>query len=87
MGTDAGVCRHGDNVDEIDLMVQAGMDPAAALAAATTSAADLLGMAGEVGIISVGARADLTVIDGDILDTAGLGKRVTQVWQRGTRIR
>ncbi len=87
MGTDAGVCRHGDNLGEIDLMVQNGMDPAAALAAATTSAADLLGMAGEVGAIAIGARADLTVVDGDILDTTGLGKRVTQVWQRGTRVR
>jgi imidazolonepropionase-like amidohydrolase len=64
MGTDAGTPFnfHGDNAREVELYVRYGMEPADALATATTNAAELLGKKGEVGTISEGAHADLLVL-------------------------
>ncbi len=69
MGTDAGTPfnRHGDNAEEIALMVECGMAPADALVAATRSAAELLDLLDETGTIEPGKRADLVVVDGDPL--------------------
>ncbi|MET7337381.1 amidohydrolase family protein [Nonomuraea sp. NPDC005650] len=41
--------------------------PIDVLRAATTGAAELVGMAGEAGTLAVGAHADLLVLDGDPL--------------------
>jgi imidazolonepropionase-like amidohydrolase len=41
------------------------------LRSATTTAADLLGLPGEIGVVAPGAHADLLLIDGDPL--AGIG--------------
>src|SRR5215468_3402205 len=51
MGTDSGVGAHGNNLDELRLMVECGMTPAAALHATTKSAAELCGVADELGTI------------------------------------
>ncbi|MGH2496711.1 MAG: amidohydrolase family protein [Ktedonobacteraceae bacterium] len=69
MGTDAGVpfVRHGDNAIELPLMVDAGLTPMQAIIASTSSAARALGLAGEIGAIEVGKRADLLILDGDPL--------------------
>jgi len=64
MGTDTGVTPHGDNLEELSLMASGGMDRRDVLVAATESAADLLGVGGEVGSITPGKRADLTVTIG-----------------------
>lgn len=66
-GTDAGVSKHGRNADEFALMVQHGMTPMQALEAATVNAADLLGLADEIGSLEPGKRADIIAIDGDPL--------------------
>ncbi len=66
-GTDAGVSLHGRNADEFELMVQHGMTPMGAIQAATVNAADLLGLAEEVGTLEPGRRADLIAVDGDPL--------------------
>jgi imidazolonepropionase-like amidohydrolase len=58
-GTDAGVFPHGENARELVYMVEAGMTPADAIAAATTGSAQLLGIDREVGTLEVGKRADL----------------------------
>jgi imidazolonepropionase-like amidohydrolase len=58
-GTDAGVYPHGENAREFQYMVEAGMTPMAAIEAATTSAAEILGISKEVGTLEVGKRADL----------------------------
>ena len=55
-GTDAGVSLHGRNADEFLLMVANGMTPMSAIQAATVNAADLLGLASEVGTIEAGTR-------------------------------
>ncbi|MBS1526616.1 MAG: amidohydrolase family protein [Bacteroidetes bacterium] len=66
-GTDAGVYPHGKNALEFQYMVEAGMPPMEAIKAATTSAADLLGMSNEIGSISKGKSADIVAVAGDPL--------------------
>jgi imidazolonepropionase-like amidohydrolase len=73
-GSDAGVFAHGDNAREIELMVEFGMTPAQALAAATRVAAQVLG-ADDLGTVRPGARCGLLVLGGDPLtDVANLRK-------------
>jgi imidazolonepropionase-like amidohydrolase len=83
MGTDSGVTPHGQNLDELPLMVQAGMTPAQALHAATLSAAELVGLERELGSLEPGKRADLVVVDGNPLEVASLAARVRRVYQDG----
>ncbi|MYW95827.1 amidohydrolase family protein [Amycolatopsis rubida] len=85
MGTDSGVGPHGTNLEELDLMRTAGMSPAAVLAAATSSAAQLLGKDGELGRLAPGHCADLVVVSGDIYDFPALAGNVREVWQDGAR--
>src|ERR1700761_4058953 len=66
-GTDAGVYAHGKNAMEFQYMVEAGMPPMEAIKAATTSAADLLGISNKTGSISKGKWADIIAVDGDPL--------------------
>ena len=87
MGTDSGVGPHGRNLEELALMAAAGMKPAAVLAATTSSAAQLLGLADSTGTIAPGKRADLVVVDGDPYDFTGLKDRVRAVFQGGRRVR
>jgi imidazolonepropionase-like amidohydrolase len=83
MGTDSGVTPHGRNLRELALMVEGGMSPAAVLVATTQSAAELLGLADELGTIAPGKRADLVVVDGDPLDFEGFSNRIVAVYQDG----
>jgi imidazolonepropionase-like amidohydrolase len=66
MGTDAGTPfnRHGDNAKELEYMVDFGIGPLDAMRFATSSAADLVGLADE-GRIREGASADLLLVDGN----------------------
>lgn len=82
-GTDAGVSKHGRNADEFELMVKHGMPAAAAIKAATLNAADLLGIATEVGSIEPGKRADLIAVAGDPLGDVTVLKRVAFVMKDG----
>jgi imidazolonepropionase-like amidohydrolase len=86
MGTDSGVTPHGQNLRELPLMAKGGMSPAEVLAATTSSAAELLGVADELGTISPGKRADLVVVDGDPFDLDTIGERVAGVYQDGARV-
>jgi imidazolonepropionase-like amidohydrolase len=83
MGTDSGVGPHGNNLDEVRLMVECGMTPAQALHATTRSAAELLGVADDLGTVAPGYRADLVIVDGDALDVATLRGRIRAVYQDG----
>ncbi|MBA4041996.1 MAG: amidohydrolase family protein, partial [Sphingobium sp.] len=82
-GTDAGVSKHGRNADEFELMVKHGMTPAQAIVAATVNAADLLGVAGDVGSIEPGKSADLIAVAGDPLADVRALKRVSFVMRAG----
>ena len=68
-GTDCGAPGHphGMLAQELRLMSEAGARPAGALDAGTRAAADLLGLAGEVGMLESGKRADLIAVGGDLL--------------------
>jgi imidazolonepropionase-like amidohydrolase len=60
--------------------------PIDVLRAATVNAADLVGLAGEIGTLAVGARADLLVLDGDPLRSLGVlaePKHIRHVVQGG----
>ena len=86
-GTDAGVSKHGRNADEFELMVRHGMPAAEAIKAATVHAADLLGLAGEIGTLEPGKRADLIAVAGDPLADVTVLKRVSFVMKDGRVIR
>ena len=85
MGTDSGVTAHGQNLRELALMAAGGMTPAQVLVATTRSAAELLGVAEELGTVEPGKRADLVIVDGDPFDLEGLAGRIAGVWQDGRR--
>ena len=82
-GTDAGVSKHGHNADEFELMVKHGMTPMQAIAAATVNAADLLGLAKEIGSIEPGKSADIIAVNGDPLSDVKLLKSVGFVMRAG----
>ncbi len=87
-GTDAGgsPVRHGFVAREIELMVQSGMSPKQALESSTRVAADLLGIADQTGIIEVGKRADMVLIDGDPLSDPSALRNVWAVFLGGRRV-
>ena len=85
MGTDSGVTPHGRNLRELALMAGLGMAPGAVLEAATRSAAQLLGVDGELGSIEPGKLADLVVVDGDPYAFDTLAERIEGVWLGGRR--
>jgi imidazolonepropionase-like amidohydrolase len=64
-----GMQRHQSHEFRIRAEVQS---PADVLRSATTVAADLIGMTGEVGVVAPGAHADLVLVDGDPLTDAGV---------------
>ena len=82
-GTDAGVSKHGRNADEFELLVKHGMPPAEAIKAATVNAADLLGLASEIGTLEPGKRADLIAVSGDPLKDVTVLKKVEFVMKDG----
>jgi imidazolonepropionase-like amidohydrolase len=86
MGTDSGVTAHGRNLEELALMADLGMPPAAVLEATTRSAAELLGVADERGTIEPGKVADLVVVDGDPYELGTLPARIRSVWLEGVPV-
>jgi imidazolonepropionase-like amidohydrolase len=86
-GTDAGVSKHGRNADEFELLVKYGMPPVEALKAATVNAAQLLGLASEIGTIAPGKSADIIAVAGDPLQDVRVLKQVDFVMARGDVIK
>ncbi len=62
-GSDVGVFTHGDNAREIEMMVNYGMSPVAALKSATSIAGRVLHM--DIGEVKTGMLADLIAVEGD----------------------
>jgi imidazolonepropionase-like amidohydrolase len=83
-GTDLGNQGPPPAVDteELALLVEAGLRPGHALAAATSLAADHLGLAG-TGRVAPGMLADLLLVDGDPLDDLTALERVLLVTRDG----
>ena len=88
-GTDAGgsAARHGFFPREVELMVDCGMSPKAALEAATREAANLIGIQDQVGTLEVGKQADMVLIDGDPHSDPGALRNIWAVFQGGRRVR
>jgi imidazolonepropionase-like amidohydrolase len=86
-GTDAPSIVPIDSIRrEVVLLVEAaGFTPAAALRAATSAAAELLGIP-DAGIIAAGQRADLLLVDGDPLADPAVLSRTLAVWRSGTLV-
>ncbi len=63
---------HGDNADEIALMVGHGMSEMDAIVASTRNAAEALGLADDLGTLTPGKWADLLLVDGDPLKDIGV---------------
>jgi len=64
-GGDVGVYTHGDNVRELEIMVDYGMSPAAALVAATSGNAAYFRQGERIGRVKQGLFADLIAVEGD----------------------
>jgi imidazolonepropionase-like amidohydrolase len=83
-GSDVGTFPHGDNARELDAMVAYGMPIAAALKSATSVAAKVLHMEGQIGAVKAGLYADLVAFDGDPTKDLSALRRVKFVMKNGT---
>lgn len=84
-GTDAGApfTPHGDVASEIMSLVEAGLSPVRALAAAGWEAAEALGVPG-IGTLVPGSSADLIVLDRNPLEDLSALRRPLGVMKDGT---
>jgi imidazolonepropionase-like amidohydrolase len=81
-GSDTGLIGYG--VDrELELYVQAGLPPIAAIQTATLAAARAMKLDADSGSIEVGKRADLMLVNGDPLANISDLRRVTKVVRNG----
>jgi imidazolonepropionase-like amidohydrolase len=82
-GTDAGVYPHGWNARQFKWMVKYGMTTMQAIQAATTNAADLIGLKNKIGSVSPGKYADLIAVEGNPLDDVSALENVKFVMKAG----
>ena len=83
-GTDMGGIPWTEAIaDEFKYMVKFGMSPMDAIKAATSRAAELLEMKGQLGVIAPGAYADIVAVSGDPLTNIDVLKQVNFVMKDG----
>jgi imidazolonepropionase-like amidohydrolase len=83
LGTDAGVVPHGRNARELVVRVRLGEAPLAALVAATSRNAEILGWSDRIGTVEAGKLADLVAVPGDPLADITVVERVSFVMKGG----
>jgi imidazolonepropionase-like amidohydrolase len=81
-GSDTGLIGYGLD-RELELYVQAGMSPMAAIQSATIVPARAMKMAAETGSVETGKRADLVLVEGDPLTNISDLRRVVSVVKDG----
>jgi imidazolonepropionase-like amidohydrolase len=81
-GSDTGLLGYGLD-RELELYVEAGMSPMAAIQAATIVSARVMKLDGESGSIEVGKRADMVLVDGNPLEKIRDIRRVVSVVANG----
>ncbi|MCU0505570.1 MAG: amidohydrolase family protein [Chloroflexi bacterium] len=86
-GTDSGVYPHGLNARQLAWYVRCGMTPAQAIRSATLTAAELMGLDGEVGTLEPGRFADLVAVAGDPLADVRALEEPVLVAKGGTVVR
>jgi len=82
-GGDVGVFDHGDNVWELELMVEYGMSTIDALRASTSGNAKILGLADHLGFVREGFLADIIAVEGDPTEDISALRRVRFVMKGG----
>ncbi len=83
-GTDVGSFPWNDPIaQEFPRMVSLGMSPMEAIKSATSRAAEMLDMQGQIGVLAPGAYADVTAVDGDPLKDIAAMKNVRFVMKDG----
>ena len=83
-GTDVGGFSWDDPMaKEFPYMVQFGMTPMQAIQSATSRAAEMLGMKGQLGVIAPGALADVVAVSGDPLKDVKVLEKVVFVMKDG----
>jgi imidazolonepropionase-like amidohydrolase len=83
-GTDVGGFPWTEPIaQEFAHLVEFGMTPMAAIQTATSNAAEMLGMSGQLGVITPGAYADIVAVPGDPLKDVKELERVTFVMKDG----
>jgi imidazolonepropionase-like amidohydrolase len=70
---------------ELGLMVEAGVTPSQAIVAATSRAAEFLGLS-DRGLIAPGKRADLLVLDANPLDDIRNTRRISKLYIAGAEV-
>ena len=88
-GTDSGLAAvfHGAALHrELQALVALGATPAQALRMATSEAAAVLDDGADYGVIEVGKRADLVLVEGDPLADIAATEKISGVWQDGVRV-
>lgn len=86
MGTDSGVGVHGNNLEELALLADAGMSLDQVLAATTAIAGELITPEGTIGRLREGYTADAVVLGGRLdsaAQLAALPGMIAQVWKDG----
>jgi imidazolonepropionase-like amidohydrolase len=86
-GGDVGVYAHGDNVRELELMVDYGMRPADAVRSATSVNARLFRLGERIGAVKPKLLADLIAVDGDPTADLSALRRVKLVMKGGRVVR
>src|SRR5207247_8024478 len=87
-GVDGSTFPHGTQALEFEWLVKrAGLSPAAAIQAGTTTNAEALGWQDQIGSIDRGKYADLIAVDGDPLGDITELQRVTFVMKGGKVVR
>lgn len=82
-GTDSAVTPHGENADEFEMMVNAGMTASDAIRSATVVSAELLGMESQLGTLEAGKLADIIAVSTNPLEDIRSLKVVNFVMKEG----